>query len=93
MIRSFRTKVDASVYAGRIPKDYPPDLVKRARIKMELLDAAKALIDLEATPDTYLEALDGDRFGQHSIRLSNQWRVCFVWCEPDSYEVEIVNYH
>jgi proteic killer suppression protein len=64
-----------------------------ARRKLRLIDAAAELRDLKAPPDNRLEALDGDRLGQHSIRINGQWRVCFEWRDGDAYNVEIVDYH
>lgn len=61
--------------------------------KLILLDAAQQLRDLAALPGNRLEALKGDRKGQHSIRINDQWRVCFIWREGDAFSVEIVDYH
>jgi proteic killer suppression protein len=65
----------------------------RARIKLEVLDAAEALEDLRIPPSNRLEALSGNRHGQHSIRINEQWRICFVWREGHAYQVEITDYH
>jgi len=64
-----------------------------ARRKLYMLHAAKVLIDLRVPPGNRLEALSGNRKGQHSIRINDQWRLCFVWRDGDAYEVEIVDYH
>ena len=64
-----------------------------ARIKLEMLDAAEALQDLRVPPSNRLEKLTGDRQGQHSIRINDQLRICFVWQDGDAYRVEIVDYH
>lgn len=61
--------------------------------KLNLLDAAKDLADLRVLPGNRLEALKGDRAGQHSIRVNDQWRVCFVWKDGNVYDVEVVDYH
>lgn len=61
--------------------------------KLDMLHAANGLQDLAAVPGNHLEALKGGRKGQHSIRINDQWRVCFVWRACDAYEVEIVDYH
>lgn len=62
-------------------------------MKLEILDAAEALQDLRVPPGNRLEKLSGDREGQHSIRINNQWRICFVWQQENAYDVEIVDYH
>lgn len=61
--------------------------------KLRMLDAAMSLGDLRVPPGNHLERLRGDRAGQHSIRVNDQWRICFRWSEGDAYEVEIVDYH
>lgn len=64
-----------------------------AQRKLRQLDFAMELRDLASPPGSHLEALKGDREGQHSIRINDQWRICFVWREGDAYDVEIVDYH
>ena len=71
---------------------FPPDIQSRARRKLILLDDALDLNDLRRTPGNRLEALKGDRAGQHSIRINDQWRICFIW-EDGAEDVEIVDYH
>lgn len=94
MIKSFGDRRTAAVFAGRTaPKGFPADLVRPARRKLVLLDLAARLEELRQPPGNRLEALKGDRAGQHSIRINDQWRVCFVWTEAGAYEVEIVDYH
>lgn len=67
---------------------------ERARVKLEMVDAAEALEDLRLPPSNHLEALGGDRKGQHSIRINKQWRICFKWGDDNhAYEVEICDYH
>lgn len=66
---------------------------RQARRKPLLIDAASSLDDLRVPPGNRLEALRGDREGQHSIRINRQWRICFVWRDGDAYDVEIVDYH
>lgn len=83
----------AAVFEGRSPKGFPADLVRVARRKLRMVDAAAILDDLRAPPGNRLEALGGDRAGQHSIRVNDQWRVCFVWADGGADEVEIVDYH
>ena len=68
-------------------------MLRRARAKLQVLDAAKRLNDLRVPPGNRLEALKGDRAGQHSIRINEQWRICFGWRGGESWNVEIVDYH
>lgn len=81
------------MFTGRVPKGFPADLLRSARRKLDLLDAAAWLDDLRVPPGNQLEALKGDRADQHSVRINDQWRLCFVWTDGESYEVEIVDYH
>ena len=76
-----------------MPKGVPSDLAKAARRKLRMVAAATRLEDLRRPPGNRLELLLGDRAGQHSIRVNDQWRVCFVWRNGDAYDVEIVDYH
>jgi proteic killer suppression protein len=71
----------------------PRNLLKRANTKLLVLHAATDLRDLMAPPGNRLEKLRGDREGQHSIRINDQYRICFVWRSGDAYQVEIVDYH
>ena len=93
MIESFRDKRAAAVFLGRMPKGFPSDIANVARRKLRMLDAAVRLADLRAPTANRLEALAGNRSGQHSIRINDQWRVCFVWRDGAAHEVEIVDYH
>ena len=93
MIKTFRDKATEAVFDGESPKGFPADLVKVARRKLRYLHAADSLGDLRAPPGNRLEALAGDRKGQHSIRINDQFRVCFVWTAEGPTEVEIVDYH
>jgi proteic killer suppression protein len=93
MIRSFRDKTAALVFAGGLPRGMARDLAKAARSKFAALDAAEHLEDLRIPPGNRLEALRGDRAGQHSIRINSQWRVVFIWREDGAHAVEIVDYH
>ena len=71
----------------------PPEIQRRARLKLEVLDAAERLDDVRIPPSNYLEPLSGDRAGQHSIRINRQWRIFFTWQDGHAYNVEIVDYH
>jgi toxin HigB-1 len=93
VIRSFRDKTTEAVFNGERPKRFPADLVKVARRKLRYLNAAADLGDLMSPPGNRLEALAGDRAGQHSIRINDRFRVCFVWGAEGPAEVEIVDYH
>ena len=94
MIRSFRDKSPEAVFNGESPRGFPTDLVKVARRKLRYLNAAGDLGDLRSPPGNRLEALLGNRKGQHSIRINDQFRVCFVWTsEGPAADVEIVDYH
>jgi proteic killer suppression protein len=93
VIVSFRDKWTAAVWAGKQPKGFPSDLFTVARRKLGYLDAATTLDDLKLPPGNRLEKLAGDRAGQHSIRVNDQWRVCFVWTDGNAEGVEIVDYH
>lgn len=93
MIRSYRDRKVEAIAAGRTPKGFPAELVRAARQKLKYLDAAHLLGDLSSPPGNRLEALRGDRVGQHSIRLNDQWRICFRWSDGGAEDVEIVDYH
>ena len=92
MIRSFRSKEAETLFADlEVPRFRAFERI--ARRKLLYLHRARSLQDLLAPPGNRLEALRGDRKGQHSIRINRQWRVCFVWKNGDAYDVEIVDYH
>ena len=93
MIASFRCRRTADVFRGVAPKSFPGDILVAARRKLRMLDAAILLQDMKAPPANRLEALAGNRRGQHSIRVNEQWRLCFIWREGHAHEVEIVDYH
>lgn len=93
MIKRFRDKVTEAVFIGECPKGFPADLLKVARRKLRYLNAAVTLGDLRSPPGNRLEALAADRKGQHSIRINDQFRVCFIWTPEGPTDVEIVDYH
>lgn len=93
MIESFRCRRTALAFSGQVPKGFPADILAVARRKLRMLDAAIRLDDLRMPPGNRLEALAGNRQGQHSIRINDQWRLCFVWHSGKAHDVEIVDYH
>jgi proteic killer suppression protein len=93
MIRSFKDRLTEAVFRGESPRGFPSDLVKVARRKLGYLDAAIDLSDLRQPPGNRLEALKGDRQGQHSIRVNDQFRVCFQWTQQGPINVEVTDYH
>ena len=97
VIASFRDKGTEDLFNGRATKSArkacPSDLVRVARRKLDQLNQAAVLGDLRAPPSNRLEKLKGERGGQHSIRINDQWRVCFRWADSGAEDVEIVDYH
>jgi proteic killer suppression protein len=93
MIGSFKDKRTVAVWRGTRLKGFPRDILPVARRKLGYLDAAGRLTDLAAPPGNRLAALAGHRAGQHSIRVNDQWRICFIWHDGCAWEVEIVDYH
>lgn len=93
MIKSFRDAEAEKVWSGRFSKRLPPDIQRIARRKLRMLNNAQSLDDLRIPPANRLEALAGNRAGQHSIRVNQQWRVCFEWRAGHAEAVEIVDYH
>jgi proteic killer suppression protein len=93
VIRSFKDRETERLFLRQRSRVVPSDLRRVALRKLLQLDAADTLDDLEVPPGNRLERLRGDRKGQHSIRVNEQWRVCFEWQQGDAHEVEIVDYH
>ena len=93
MIRSFRDADTEKVFKRQLVRKFPHDIQQRAFLKLNAIDAAVSLEDLRLPPSNRLEALKGDRKGQHSIRVNAQWRICFVWHNGHTEQVEIVDYH
>lgn len=93
MIRSFADKDTEALFNGERVRRLPPIILPRALVMLRRIDAAALLHDLAIPPGNHLEALQGDRKGQHSVRINKQWRVCFKWREGDAFDVEITDYH
>jgi proteic killer suppression protein len=93
MIRGFRSTDTQRIFERDKPRRLPASIVRRCQRKLGVLDAAESLADLRVPPGNRLEAMKGDRQGQHSIRINDQYRLCFVWSEGDAYDVEITDYH
>jgi toxin HigB-1 len=93
VIRSFACGETERIWHGEVSRRFPRDMQDRALRKLRLLDAARSIEDLWNPPGNRLEKLRGTRAGQMSIRINDQWRICFRWSAGDAYEVEIVDYH
>ncbi|MGD8761474.1 MAG: type II toxin-antitoxin system RelE/ParE family toxin [Desulfobacteraceae bacterium] len=93
MIKTFRDKEAEKIFNRLVSKKLPQNFQHLARRKLIILNAATELNDLRVPPGNRLEALKGDRKGQHSIRINDQWRICFRWKAGDAYDVEIADYH
>ena len=93
MIRSFRCKDTEKIFYRERPRRFSRDLLRLSLRKLLILDAADTLGDLRFPPGNRLKKLSGNRRGRHSIRINDQWRICFVWKAGDALDVEIVDYH
>jgi toxin HigB-1 len=93
MIRSFRDKETEKVFRREVSRKFSSALQHQAQRKLAILDGAETLQDLHIPPGNRLERLRGDREGQYSIRINDQWRICFNWSEGDADDVEITDYH
>lgn len=93
MIKSFKCKETKKIWNEQFSKKMPNDIQRIALRKLIMLHAAQALSDLKVPPNNKLEALKDDRHGQHSIRINDQFRICFIWSDKNAYDVEIVDYH
>jgi proteic killer suppression protein len=93
MIKGFRDKESEKVFNGRFSKKLPSDIQRIAERKLILIHRSATLDDLRVPPSNRLESLKGIRKGQFSIRINDQWRICFEWRSDGVYEVEIVDYH
>ncbi len=93
MIKSFADKSTVALFAGYSVRKMPNQIQRRARAKLFTIDAAERIDDLGVPPGNRLEALSGGRHGQHSIRINDQWRICFEWRDGAAWNVEVVDYH
>ena len=93
MIKTFRSKETEKIYNREFSSKLPSNIQRTALKKLWMLDAAPDINSLRVPPSNHLEALKGERKGQHSIRINKQWRICFVWNNGDAFDVEIVDYH
>jgi proteic killer suppression protein len=93
MIRSFADRETERLFARQPGRRLPQSLHRVMLRKLLILDAAETLTDLHTPPGNRLEKLRGNRVGQHSIRINDQWRVCFRWRDGDAHDVEILDYH
>ncbi|TVQ09636.1 MAG: type II toxin-antitoxin system RelE/ParE family toxin [Leptolyngbya sp. DLM2.Bin27] len=93
MIRSFKDKEARKIFERRRSRRLPSDMQQVALRKLRMLNRAETLQDLRVPPANRLERLSGDRAGQYSIRINDQWRICFGWQDGEAFDVEIVDYH
>ena len=93
MIKSFKDAETEAIFHRQRSRRLPSDIQQTALRKLRMLNNAASLNDLRAPPANRLEKLGGDRMGQYSIRINDQWRICFEWREGDAYQVEITDYH
>jgi len=93
MIKTFKDAETEKVFARHLSRRLPADIQQVALRKLRMLSNAVSLADLRKPPANRLEKLIGDRAGQYSIRINDQWRVCFEWREGDAFDVEIADYH
>lgn len=93
MIKSFRSRAAEAIFRGERTPELPSDIQSVTLRKLQQLNIACSLADLKVPPGNRLEPLRGDRAGQHSIRINDKYRICFIWRATDAFEVEIVDYH
>mgnify|MGYP001811010210 CR=1 FL=1 len=93
MIQTFASKETAALAAGKRPRSMGAELARMAQRKLTILARSASLDDLRVPPGNRLEVLSGDRKGQHSIRINDQWRICFEWRDGHAWEVEVIDYH
>ena len=93
MIESFRCGETEAIFRREYSRRLPADIQRTAFRKLRMLNRSATVADLRVPPGNRLEALSGDRAGQHSIRINDQWRICFIWRNGGAHNVEIVDYH
>jgi proteic killer suppression protein len=93
VIGSFRDRETEKIAQGEYSRRFPGAIQRKAKMKLDLIRAADRLQDLRVPPGNRLEPLSGDRAGQHSIRINDQWRICFRWRQGVAHDVEIADYH
>ncbi|MDR1696727.1 MAG: type II toxin-antitoxin system RelE/ParE family toxin [Rickettsiales bacterium] len=93
MIKSFKDIETEKVFEHKVVRKLPPEILRRALVRLKAIDIALNLADLKEPPSNRLEKLGGNRAGQHSIRINDQWRICFQWTDFGVYDVEITDYH
>jgi proteic killer suppression protein len=93
VIKSFRCRETQGIWNGQLSRKLPSDIQRIAARKLEMLSAATQLDSLRIPPANRLEKLKGERAGQYSIRVNDQWRICFCWRNGDAFDVEIADYH
>jgi proteic killer suppression protein len=93
MIKSFECKETEKIFSRTFSKKLPEDIQRAAMKKLWMLNRSVSIDDLKTPPNNKLEALTRDRKGQHSIRINDQWRICFIWKAGDAFDVEILDYH
>lgn len=93
MIKTFRCRETEKLFKGRFSRKWAQQIQRKALMKLNMIHAATQLDTLRVPPGNRLEALSGNRVGQHSVRINDQWRVCFAWKDGHAYDVEIVDYH
>ena len=93
MIQSFKDKETEKIFVRRRSKKLPGDIQQIALRKLRMINNARTLLDLRSPPANQLEKLSGNRTGQYSIRINDQWRICFEWRQGNAYKIEITDYH
>jgi proteic killer suppression protein len=93
LIKGFACKETETIWKGEVSRRLPRDIQEVARRKLRMMNNARTLLDLRVPPANRLESLRGDLAGRHSIRINDQWRICFTWQDGDAFQVEITDYH
>jgi len=93
MIKSFKNRETEKIFNRYFSKKLPQNIQRSALLQLRSLNQARNITDLRNPPSNHIEKLHGNRKGQHSIKINDQWRICFVWDGNDAYDVEIADYH